>query len=52
MPKRRSRRAHLCDIPAELPALPMSQAWHLRHDLDPAHQWLRAQIHAVGDEIA
>jgi DNA-binding transcriptional LysR family regulator len=39
--------AHLYDIPADLPALPLSQAWHVRHDLDPAHHWLRSQIAAV-----
>jgi DNA-binding transcriptional LysR family regulator len=39
--------AHLYEIPAELPKLPLSQAWHVRHDLDPAHQWLRNQITAV-----
>lgn len=39
--------AHLYEIPAELPKLPISQAWHIRYDLDPAHQWLRGQIAAV-----
>jgi DNA-binding transcriptional LysR family regulator len=39
--------AHLYEIPVELPKLPISQAWHVRHDLDPAHQWLREQITAV-----
>jgi hypothetical protein len=32
------------EIPAALPALTMSQAWHVRHDMDPAHHWLRTQI--------
>ena len=36
--------AHLYEIPAELPTLPISQAWHVRHDLDPAHHWLRHQV--------
>ena len=39
--------AHVYEIPAPLPALPLSQAWHVRHDLDPAHQWLRRQVAAV-----
>lgn len=39
--------AHVYEIPAELPALPLSQAWHVRDDLDPAHQWLRRQVAAV-----
>ena len=36
--------ARCYEIPVELPRLPLSQAWHVRHDLDPAHQWLRSQI--------
>jgi DNA-binding transcriptional LysR family regulator len=36
--------AHIYEIPCELPRLPISQAWHVRHDLDPAQQWLRAQV--------
>jgi DNA-binding transcriptional LysR family regulator len=36
--------AHVYEIPVELPRLPLSQAWHVRHGLDPAHQWLRSQV--------
>jgi DNA-binding transcriptional LysR family regulator len=39
--------ARLYEIPAELPQAPMSQAWHVRHDLDPAHQWLRSHVAAI-----
>ena len=39
-------------IPAELPELSISQAWHVRHDLDPAHRWLRDQVAAVLRETA
>jgi DNA-binding transcriptional LysR family regulator len=39
--------ARVYEIPAELPTLPLSQAWHVRQDLDGAHQWLRAQVAAV-----
>jgi DNA-binding transcriptional LysR family regulator len=39
--------AHLYTIPAELPKLPISLAWHIRYDLDPAHQWLRNQVVAI-----
>jgi DNA-binding transcriptional LysR family regulator len=39
--------ARVFEIPAALPALPISQAWHVRHDLDPAHRWLRSQVAAV-----
>jgi DNA-binding transcriptional LysR family regulator len=38
---------HPYPIPAELPSLQISQAWHVRQDLDPAHQWLRGQIAEV-----
>ena len=34
-------------VPAPLPPLPIALAWHARHDNDPAHRWLRAQIAAV-----
>jgi DNA-binding transcriptional LysR family regulator len=37
------------EIPAVLPALTIAQAWHVRHDLDPAHHWLRTQIAAAFD---
>ena len=43
--------AFLYEIPAELPVLPIAQAWHVRHDLDPAHRWLREQVATVLGEI-
>lgn len=43
--------ARLYQIPADLPKLQISQAWHVRHDLDPAHQWLRNQIGAVMNPV-
>jgi len=42
--------AHLFPIDAQLPALPISQAWHVRHNADPAHQWLRGQLHEVASQ--
>jgi DNA-binding transcriptional LysR family regulator len=40
--------AHIFPIPAPLPVLVISQAWHVRNDADPAHTWLRSQVsHAV-----
>jgi hypothetical protein len=36
--------AHCYEIPVTLPTLTMALAWHVRHDLDPAHHWLRTQI--------
>jgi DNA-binding transcriptional LysR family regulator len=39
--------SHIYEIPADLPLLEISQAWHVRHDLDGAHQWLRSQVASV-----
>ncbi|MEU7891559.1 LysR family transcriptional regulator [Nonomuraea sp. NPDC049152] len=35
------------EIPLELPALEISQAWHPRHDADAAHAWLRGAVRRV-----
>ncbi|GAB2907291.1 LysR family transcriptional regulator [Nonomuraea fastidiosa] len=34
-------------LPFELPEMTLSQAWHPRHDADPGHAWLRAQVRNV-----
>jgi DNA-binding transcriptional LysR family regulator len=34
-------------VPVPCPGMPVYLIWHLRHQQDPAHQWLRAQIEAV-----
>ncbi|MEW9548759.1 LysR family transcriptional regulator [Nonomuraea sp. NPDC050783] len=34
-------------IPLELPEMALSQAWHPRHDADPAHAWLRERVREV-----
>ncbi|MFC3986275.1 LysR family transcriptional regulator [Streptosporangium jomthongense] len=34
-------------IPLDLPEMAVSQAWHRRHDADPAHAWLRGQVRAL-----
>jgi DNA-binding transcriptional LysR family regulator len=39
--------AHIYELPAAVPSVPLAQAWHVRHDLDPAHQWLRSQVAAI-----
>lgn len=39
--------AHVYEVPARLPQLSIAQAWHVRHDLDPAHHWLRTQVAAL-----
>lgn len=34
-------------VPVPCPGMPMYLIWHLRHQQDPAHQWLREQIESV-----
>ena len=34
-------------VPLPCPAMPMYMVWHLRHQADPLHRWLREQIEAV-----
>lgn len=34
-------------VPLHCPALPMYMVWHLRHQHDPAHRWLRAELEAL-----
>ena len=35
------------EVPVTCPAMPMYMIWHLRHQQDMAHRWLRGQIEAV-----
>jgi DNA-binding transcriptional LysR family regulator len=37
----------LAPVPLPCPAMPMYLIWHLRHQADPLHQWLRREIEAV-----
>jgi DNA-binding transcriptional LysR family regulator len=34
-------------VPAQLPPVPISAAWHARYDADPEHRWLRDQVQAT-----
>lgn len=34
-------------LPVELPVLTISQSWHVRHDQDAAHRWLRSRVRHV-----
>jgi DNA-binding transcriptional LysR family regulator len=34
-------------VPVPCPAMPMYMVWHLRHQHDPAHRWVRAELEAV-----
>lgn len=35
------------ELPVALPPIPVRLAWHPRHDLDPAHRWLRDRLFAL-----
>ena len=39
-------------VPVPCPEMPMYMIWHLRHQQDPAHQWLRQQLEAVARPLA
>jgi DNA-binding transcriptional LysR family regulator len=34
-------------VPVPCPALPMYMIWHMRHQHDAAHRWLRTELEAV-----
>jgi DNA-binding transcriptional LysR family regulator len=34
-------------VPVPCPTMPMYMVWHMRHQDDPAHRWLRAELEAV-----
>ncbi|RYY85407.1 MAG: LysR family transcriptional regulator, partial [Comamonadaceae bacterium] len=36
-----------CEPPVACPTLPVYALWHARHQRDPAHAWLRAQLQEV-----
>ena len=36
-------------VPVACPRLPMYMAWHLRHQQNPAHRWLRGLLEAVAE---
>ena len=40
------------EVPVPCPAMPMYMIWHLRHQQDAAHRWLRAQIEAVAKPLS
>ena len=39
------------DVPLVCPDMPMYMIWHLRHQQDPAHRWLRQQLEAVSEPL-
>ena len=38
-------------VPLACPPLPMYMIWHLRHQHNPAHRWLRQEIEAVTAQV-
>ena len=40
------------EVPVPCPTMPMYMIWHLRHQQDAAHRWLRGQIEAVAAPLA
>ncbi|MDO8774620.1 MAG: LysR family transcriptional regulator [Burkholderiaceae bacterium] len=34
-------------VPLPCPSMPMYMIWHMRHQMDVAHRWLRAELEAV-----
>jgi len=34
-------------VPVPCPTMPMYMIWHMRHQHDPTHRWLRAELEAV-----
>jgi DNA-binding transcriptional LysR family regulator len=39
------------EIPLPLSPVHVEMLWHLRHDTDPAHAWLRAQVRAAAQAL-
>jgi len=40
-----------CRMPINCPGMPMYLVWHMRHQHNPAHSWLRRELEAVAREI-
>lgn len=41
------RNMKLLPLPFHVPSFTVTQVWHERYSLDPAHQWLRATLAAI-----
>ena len=39
------------EVPVLCPALPMYMIWHLRHQQDPAHRWLRSELDRIARQL-
>lgn len=40
------------EVPVPCPALPMYMIWHLRHQQDAAHRWLRSQLQDIARPLS
>ena len=40
------------EVPVPCPAMPMYMIWHLRHQQDAAHRWLRQQLQELAQPLA
>ncbi len=40
------------EVPVPCPRMPMYMIWHLRHQQDAAHRWLRGQLEALARPLA
>ena len=45
-------RLHAFKLPVAMPRVEVAQSWHLRHNADPVHRWLRAHVRANGTQAA
>jgi len=41
-----------CELPMSMAPVTVEMLWHLRHDADPAHRWLRHQVQAAANADA
>lgn len=48
----RDPRLKVLDAPVDLGTFPLEMAWHARYRHDPAHQWLRALVVEVAQDVA
>ncbi len=44
-------RLQIFDLPVATSRVEISQSWHVRHNLDPAHQWLRKHVKEICSRV-
>lgn len=45
------RELALAELPLACPAMPMYLVWHLKHQAEPMHAWLRQEVEALVPEV-